>query len=159
MRCYWLWNIRTSCNDLVINRNSSNSIYWYNLLFMNWLLLDGTLAQSKHFFFFLIMTKYFIFILISDKKKYEIDFLVLEKSNDIGGLWYYREDDFGVMESTHINVSKYNYCYSDHSFDENVADFPHHSEMLNYIKSYARKYQLNKHILLNTQLLSIEGLI
>ena len=49
-------------------------------------------------------------------KYYNREFIVIEKSNDIAGLWRYREDDYGVMEFTHINVSKYNYCYSDHSY-------------------------------------------
>ena len=92
-------------------------------------------------------------------KQYCIDYVVFERSNDFGGLWRYREDDYGVMDFTYINVSKYNYCYSDHSFDRNASEYPHHTEMFDYIKSYVNKYELFKKILFKTQLVSIEGLI
>ncbi|KAK3761414.1 hypothetical protein RRG08_015407, partial [Elysia crispata] len=29
------------------------------------------------------------------------DVVLLERSGDIGGLWNYREDDYGVMKFTH----------------------------------------------------------
>ncbi|CAF0947517.1 unnamed protein product, partial [Brachionus calyciflorus] len=89
-------------------------------------------------------------------KEYKIDFVVLEKSNDIGGLWRYTESDYGVMEFTHINVSKYNYCFSDHSFPEDTTDYPHHSEMFKYIKSFADKHELYNEINFNTRVTRIE---
>lgn len=93
-------------------------------------------------------------------KSYNIDFVVIEKSDDIGGLWRYRKDDYGVMEFTHINVSKYNYCFTDHQFPNDAADYPHHSEMFKYIKSYAEKNELignNTKISFNTQVVLVEG--
>ena len=62
--------------------------------------------------------------------EYKFDFVVVEKSDDIAGLWRYRDDDYGVMKFTHINVSKYNYCYSDHPFLKKTNDYPHHSGRL-----------------------------
>lgn len=82
---------------------------------------------------------------------------MLERFTDIGGLWRYSEKEYGVMECTHINVSKYNYCYTDHSFPASAADFPHHSEMFDYIKSYADKNELRKFIQFRNELVSIEG--
>ena len=81
----------------------------------------------------------------------------MEKSNDIGGLWRYRDDDYGVMQSTYINISKQNYCYSDHPFDDNVPDFPHHTVMLDYIRSYARRFMLEKHINFEKEVLFVDG--
>ena len=60
-------------------------------------------------------------------KEYKIDFVVIEKSDDIAGLWRYRDDDYGVMKFTHINVSKYNYCYSDHPFPKETNEYPNHT--------------------------------
>lgn len=61
------------------------------------------------------------------------------------------------MEFTHINVSKYNYCYSDHQFSETTNDYPHHTEMYKYIKSYADKNELFKEIMFKTLVISVEG--
>jgi dimethylaniline monooxygenase (N-oxide forming) len=91
------------------------------------------------------------------KKGYNIDCVVFERSDDIGGLWRYRDDDYGVMAFTHINVSKYNYCYSDHPFPNDSSDYPHHSEMYKYIKSYSDRFELDEIIHFNTEVLSIEG--
>lgn len=90
------------------------------------------------------------------EQKYNIDYAQFEKSSEIGGLWRYRESDYGVMAFTHINVSKHNYCYSDHSFPKDTTDYPHHSEMYNYIKSYADKNSLFDSISFNTEVVRIE---
>ncbi|KAL8596001.1 hypothetical protein ACOMHN_018313 [Nucella lapillus] len=68
--------------------------------------------------------------------------VILEKSGEIGGLWNYRENDYGVMRCTHINVSKYNYCFSDYPFPDHVTDYPHHTEMAQYIVGYAQHFKL-----------------
>jgi dimethylaniline monooxygenase (N-oxide forming) len=86
-----------------------------------------------------------------------MDHVVIERSDDVGGLWRYRDNDYGVMAFTHINVSKYNYCYSDHQFPEETTDYPHHSEMQKYIRSYADKYELFDHISFNTEAVIVEG--
>ncbi len=91
-------------------------------------------------------------------KEYKIDFVVIEKSNDIAGLWRYRDDDYGVMKFTHINVSKYNYCYSDHPFPKDSIDYPHHSEMYEYVKSYAKRFELYKQIEFKHEVIVLEEL-
>lgn len=83
--------------------------------------------------------------------------MVIEKSDDIGGLWRYRENDYGVMDFTHINVSKYNYCYSDHPFPSDDTDYPHHTEMYKYVRSYVDKHKLFDDIRFNAKVLSLEG--
>ena len=83
---------------------------------------------------------------------------MFEKSDDIGGLWRYRDDDYGVMNFTHINVSKYNYCFSDHEFPKSAPDYPHHSEMYAYIKSYADRFKLFENMNFKHQIEQIEGI-
>lgn len=82
----------------------------------------------------------------------------MEKSTDIGGLWRYTDDEYGVMEFTHINVSKYNYCFSDHPFPESTTDYPHHSEMFKYIQSYSDKFKLRENIKFKTLITKVEGI-
>ncbi|KAH9490256.1 Cyclopentanone 1,2-monooxygenase (CPMO) [Bulinus truncatus] len=81
---------------------------------------------------------------------------IIEKTSDVGGLWTFRENDYGVMKCTHINVSKYNYAFSDFPFPENVPDYPHHSDMAQYIKDYADKFQLMQLIHFNTKVVSVD---
>lgn len=61
------------------------------------------------------------------------------------------------MDFTHINVSKYNYCFSDYPFPDDAPDYPHHSEMLKYVRSYADKHMIIEKIKFKTQVLNIEG--
>ena len=61
------------------------------------------------------------------------------------------------MQFTHINVSKYNYCFSDHEFPSDTNEYPHHSEMFQYIKSYAQKHNLYENILFKFDVEIIES--
>ncbi|XP_033637688.1 dimethylaniline monooxygenase [N-oxide-forming] 5-like isoform X2 [Asterias rubens] len=70
--------------------------------------------------------------------------IVLEQSDRVGGLWAFRERGYGVMRFTHINVSKYNYCFSDYPFPDDVPDFPHHSQMAKYVNDYTTHFGLDK---------------
>lgn len=81
---------------------------------------------------------------------------VLERSGDIGGLWTYRENDYGVMRFTHINVSKHNYCFSDFPFPDDVPDYPHNKDMAKYIKDYAAHFKLQEHIWFFTKVKRLE---
>ena len=42
------------------------------------------------------------------------------------------------------NVSKYNYCFSDYPFPDDVPDFPHHSQMAKYVNDYTTHFGLDK---------------
>ena len=42
-------------------------------------------------------------------------------------------------------------------FPAENADFPHHSEMYNYVKSYADKHKLFENIRFNTKVVHLEG--
>ncbi|KAL3846575.1 hypothetical protein ACJMK2_017551 [Sinanodonta woodiana] len=81
---------------------------------------------------------------------------VLERSEEVGGLWTFRENDYGVMRCTHINVSKYNYCFSDFPFPDNVPDYPHNTDMAQYIRDYMIHFKLDKLIKFNTKVFKIE---
>ncbi|ESP00865.1 hypothetical protein LOTGIDRAFT_172967 [Lottia gigantea] len=84
------------------------------------------------------------------------DVVILERTGEVGGLWTFRENDYGVMRFTHINVSKYNYCFSDFPFPENVGDYPHNSDMAKYIYDYTTHFKLDQIIQFNTKVVSLE---
>ncbi|KAJ8022293.1 Dimethylaniline monooxygenase [N-oxide-forming] 5 [Holothuria leucospilota] len=82
--------------------------------------------------------------------------LVLERTDDVGGLWVFRERGYGVMRFTHINVSKQNYCFSDFPFPEHVPDYPHNEDMAEYIRSYTSHFNLYDAIRFHTEVVSLE---
>ena len=61
------------------------------------------------------------------------------------------------MDFTRINISKYNYCFADHPFPEETTEFPHHTQMFNYIKSYVEKHKLFDDIMFKTSVVLVEG--
>lgn len=84
--------------------------------------------------------------------------ICLEKSDDIGGLWNFSENGYGVMRFTHINVSKQNFVFSDFPFPDEVPDFPHHTHIMKYIRDYAEHFNLLKHISFSSIVVSIRRL-
>lgn len=82
--------------------------------------------------------------------------VVLERTGEVGGLWTFREHDYGVMRFTHINVSKYNYCFSDFPFPEEAPDYPHNTDMAQYIQDYCKHFDVYRHIRFHRKVLSVE---
>ncbi|XP_038048028.1 flavin-containing monooxygenase 5-like [Patiria miniata] len=79
-----------------------------------------------------------------------------ERSDGIGGLWYYRENsEYGIMttvyKSTITNTSKEVTSFSDFPFPGEWPNFLHHSYMKRYLDMYADKFGLKKHIRFSTR--------
>ena len=53
-------------------------------------------------------------------------------------------------------ASKQNDCFSDFPFPDHVPDYPSHTHMAEYIKSYTKRFGLEKHICFNTKVVKIE---
>lgn len=58
------------------------------------------------------------------------------------------------MKSTVINTSKERTAFSDFPPPKEAATFMHNSEMLEYLRSYAKKFDLVKHVRFNTLVVS-----
>ena len=73
-------------------------------------------------------------------------------NNDVGGNWIYNEKDShsSVFETTHIISSKTLSQYEDYPFKAEVSDYPSHEELRNYFQSYAKYFNLYRHIQFNT---------
>lgn len=78
--------------------------------------------------------------------------LVLEKRDDIGGVWKYTDDPAipSVMKSTQCTSSSTVTEISDYPMPHDIGMFPHHSDVLDYLKAYAKEFNLFPHIKLNT---------
>ncbi|KHN82777.1 Dimethylaniline monooxygenase [N-oxide-forming] 5 [Toxocara canis] len=88
------------------------------------------------------------------------DVVCFEKSGDIGGLWRYKKDpcpgEGTVMKSTVINTSKELTAYSDYPPPADAPNFMHNTELMNYFRSYAQHFDLQKYIRFHTEVTSIK---
>jgi cation diffusion facilitator CzcD-associated flavoprotein CzcO len=71
-----------------------------------------------------------------------IPFDCLEREDDIGGNWYYDAPSSRVYASTHLVSSKRLTEYSDFPMPKEWAEYPSHRQTLEYLRTYARTFDL-----------------
>uniref|UniRef100_A0A8C1MI76 Flavin-containing monooxygenase n=1 Tax=Cyprinus carpio TaxID=7962 RepID=A0A8C1MI76_CYPCA len=73
-----------------------------------------------------------------------------ESSDDIGGLWKFKEqpeaDRCSIYRSVIVNTSKEMMCYSDFPMPDHFPNYVNNSTLLQYIRLYAGHFNLLKHI-------------
>ena len=79
-------------------------------------------------------------------KSLDIPFDVLEREDDLGGLWNYGKPQSAVYRSTHLISSKPLTEYTDYPMPAEYPDYPSHWQVLEYMRSYARSFDLYSHI-------------
>ncbi|XP_071751654.2 flavin-containing monooxygenase 5-like [Centroberyx gerrardi] len=83
-----------------------------------------------------------------------------ESSDDIGGLWRFKEnpeaDRASIYHSVIINTSKEMMCYSDFPIPAHFPNYMHNSLIMDYFRMYADGFQLTKHIRFNTKVLQVK---
>ena len=88
--------------------------------------------------------------LISAKTMAEagFDVTVFEMGSCIGGLWDFNNDNGQAVayRNLHINTDTYLTQLKDYPFKKGVADYAHHSEMLEYLVGYAKHFGIDKMI-------------
>lgn len=80
----------------------------------------------------------------------------LEREDDIGGNWYYGKPHSSVYQSTHLISSKSLTEYTDFPMPREYPDYPHHQQVWEYLRSYARHFDLYDAIEFNTAVGSVE---
>ena len=85
-------------------------------------------------------------------KEEGLSVVALEKREDIGGVWRYSDDPntVTVMKTTRCTSSSTVTEMSDYPMPQEIGMFPHHTDMLQYLRSYADHFNLMPHIRLNT---------
>lgn len=79
-----------------------------------------------------------------------------EKESEEGGIFFYGEQKNGVYDNATLTISNYLMAFSDmpptgHRFHW------HHSEYKEYLRQYAQKFDLSRHISFNTAVTSVAG--
>ncbi|RWS24687.1 hypothetical protein B4U80_09456 [Leptotrombidium deliense] len=88
-----------------------------------------------------------------------LDVVCFEKTDNLGGLWRYREDDIegvaSVAKTTIINTSKELSAFSDFVPPKEFSNYMDHSHMLKYFEMYAQHYDLLRYIRYNHNVLKV----
>ena len=82
-------------------------------------------------------------------KKYNLNYIILEKNNSFGGCWLSKS-----YPGVRIQTPKTSYCFSDHPFPKNTSMYPTRDELLNYFESYCIKHNIFSNCLFNTEVIS-----
>lgn len=83
---------------------------------------------------------------IKNLKEYGFDVECFERADEIGGNWNFGGPTSRVYSSTHTISSKPFTQYADFPMPDHWPDYPHHSHLLEYFRSYARHFGLLSHI-------------
>lgn len=75
-----------------------------------------------------------------------------DASDDVGGNWYFNNPNgmSSCYSSLHIDTSKWRLAFEDHPVPKDWPDFPHHSQILKYFRSYVDRFGLRDTITFNT---------
>ena len=85
-------------------------------------------------------------------KDYGIDYDCFEKSDEVGGNWYFNNPNemSSCYESLHIDTSKWRLAFEDYPVPDTWPDFPHHSQLQQYFQGYVDHFNLRQSITFNT---------
>ena len=81
-----------------------------------------------------------------------------EIGSDIGGMWRYQNDNglSSAYRSLHIDTSGGNLGYPDHPIPDQYPDFLSHAEVLEWLESYAERFDVRRHFRFNCKVERVE---
>ena len=79
---------------------------------------------------------------------YRVPFTCFEASDRIGGNWAFGNPNghSSAYRSLHIDTSKHQLSFRDYPMPERFPDFPHHTQIKEYLDGYATAFGLTDHI-------------
>lgn len=84
------------------------------------------------------------------------DVLGFESHSDVGGLWDIDSPTSTMYESAHLISSKGMTEFAEFPMHDDVATYPHHQEMRDYFRAYARQFQLYDHYRFSTTVTRVQ---
>ncbi|XP_056131753.1 flavin-containing monooxygenase 5-like [Lampris incognitus] len=83
-----------------------------------------------------------------------------ESSDDIGGLWRFKElpepERASIYRSLVVNTSKEMMCFSDFPMPAHYPNYMHNTLLLQYLRLYAEHFDLHRHIRFQDTVVSVE---
>ncbi|MFC5727720.1 MULTISPECIES: flavin-containing monooxygenase [Nocardioides] len=79
---------------------------------------------------------------------YGLEFVTFESSDRIGGNWAFGNPNghSSAYRSLHIDTSKHQLSFKDFPMPEDYPDFPHHTQIKDYLDSYADAFDIRRSI-------------
>jgi cation diffusion facilitator CzcD-associated flavoprotein CzcO len=93
---------------------------------------------------------------IKNLREYGFGVDCYERETGVGGGWNWRHDRSPVYASTHLIFSKPSTQYPDFPMPDTWPDYPHHSQLLDYLERYADHFDLRPHIWFGTEVTRVE---
>ncbi len=91
---------------------------------------------------------------------YGVPVTCFEASDRVGGNWAFGNPNghSSAYQSLHIDTSKHQLSFKDFPMPDDYPDFPHHTEIKDYLDSYADAFGLREHIEFGNRVLSARRL-
>ncbi len=89
----------------------------------------------------------------------QIKYDQFDAHSDVGGVWDIDQDGSAVYESAHLITSRKLSGYTGFPMPNDYPDYPSHSQVLKYLRSFADEYDLKDGIEFLTRVVNIEKLI
>jgi cation diffusion facilitator CzcD-associated flavoprotein CzcO len=91
---------------------------------------------------------------------WDVPHVCYEASDDVGGNWYFQNPNgrSSAYRSLHIDTSKNAISFQDFPMDGRYPDFPHHSEIKQFLGEYADRFDLRDRIRFGTRVEHAERL-
>jgi dimethylaniline monooxygenase (N-oxide forming) len=82
---------------------------------------------------------------------------VLEKKDDLGGLWNYTEGNASVTPTTWATTSRAFLQFSDFPMGAEMGEFPAAGDYVEYLRRYAEHFKVTSRIRFQQDVLSLGG--
>lgn len=89
-------------------------------------------------------------------RKLNISYHQVEKEGAVGGLWNINQEQTPLYDNTFLISSRKMTQFEGFPMSEEYPDYPHHSQVLEYLQSYAKENQLEKKIEFETKVTHLE---
>ncbi len=89
-------------------------------------------------------------------QKLGLPFIGFEMHSDVGGLWDADSATSTMYESAHLISSKRMTEFKEFPMRDDVAEYPHHSELKSYFQDYAKHFELYPHFEFETEVVRAE---
>ena len=86
----------------------------------------------------------------------DIPHVVYEKHSAVGGIWNTDNPGSPVYRSAHFISSKWTSGFTGFPMPAEFADYPHHTQVLRYLRDFADAFGLHRHVRLNAEVDRIE---
>jgi hypothetical protein len=75
-------------------------------------------------------------------RQYGLAVEIIEREDDVGGNWYFGRPASSICHSTHMISSKRMSQFADFPMPKGFPPYPHHAQVLTYLRDYARHFGL-----------------